>query len=322
MNSLTKRDISHEIITKLAKKAFPNLSYKNLKIKALTDGCFNSAYMLSFDDCFTTVLKVAPSPTVKVMTYEQNIMQAEVNSMRMIGEKTSIPVPKIYFYDRNCDLVDSEYFFMEEIKGVPFSQIGSKLTDEQICKIQFSLGKFVHEMSQVTNNKFGLFAQLEMQFNSWKTFFLTAIETLINDATSLNTDFGISVEKILNAVDKHSSLLDEIEIPRFIHWDLWEGNVFIQDDKITGIVDFERCMWGDPLMENIFSHYTKTETSYTKGYGIDKFTENQLRRRHLYNLYMMALMCVEPYFRGYTGSWLHNYALENLSLEVNWLLKN
>lgn len=155
-----------------------------------------------------------------------------------------------------------------------------------------------------------------------ENLFLTAIETLINDAVSLNVDFGIDVQKMLDAVGNHSSLLDEVEIPQFIHWDLWEGNVFVKDGKVTGIIDFERCMWGDPLMENIFMHYTKTETSYTKGYGVGKFTENQLCRRHLYNLYMMALMCVEPYFRGYTGSWLHNYALENLSFEVNWLLEN
>lgn len=179
MDSLTKREVSHEIITKLAKKAFPNLSTTNLKIKALTGGCYNSAYMLSFANSLSIVLKIAPSPAVRVMTYEQNVMQAEVDSMRMIREKTSIPVPEIYFYDRDCDLIDSEYFFMEELKGEPFSEIQSKLTDEQIGEIQFNLGKYVYEMSQITNNKFGLFAQPQMQFNSWKTFFLQQLKRLL-----------------------------------------------------------------------------------------------------------------------------------------------
>ena len=45
--------------------------------------------------------------------------------------------------------------------------------------------------------------------------------------------------------------LDEVQSPRLVHWDLWDGNVFVDPAtaQITGISDFERSLWGDPLME-------------------------------------------------------------------------
>ena len=49
--------------------------------------------------------------------------------------------------------------------------------------------------------------------------------------------------------------LDEITEPRLVYWDLWDGNVMVDTTthELTGMLDLERALWGDPLMESQFS---------------------------------------------------------------------
>ena len=28
---------------------------------------------------------------------------------------------------------------------------------------------------------------------------------------------------------------------------MWEGNIFVKDGEISGIIDWERAMWGEPV---------------------------------------------------------------------------
>ena len=321
MKSKTKRELDNNSIISLCSKAFHDKTLVDIKIAPLTQGCYNSAYLIRFRDDFKTVLKIAPSPTVKSMSYEENIMAAEVFAMKLVKENTNIPVPNIYFYDSEKDLIDSEYFFMEFLEGEPLSDAKVSMKPEEIMAIQIEVGSYVKQMSLFTNKNFGYCSQKSKQRDTWKDFFENAIHLLIRDAIDIKAELGTDISAIKQALSYNINLLDEITTARFVHWDLWEGNIFINNGKITGIIDFERCMWADPLIENIFMEIDNSE-HYKKGYGIVNFTQKEISRRHLYNLYAMLLMCVEPYFRGYTGNWLHNFAKENLALETKWLINN
>ena len=71
-------------------------------------------------------------------------------------------------------------------------------------------------------------------------------------------------------VSHNLDVLDEVSEPALVHWDLWAGNVFVKDGKITGITDFERALWGDPLMEHYFRMITepKRPEAFLRGYGL------------------------------------------------------
>ena len=81
MAYLTKNMQSEATLAKLTHRAFPERKLENLY--ELTEGYFNIAYEVSFEDGTKSILKIAPDPKVTVMTYEQNIMEAEVCSMRL-----------------------------------------------------------------------------------------------------------------------------------------------------------------------------------------------------------------------------------------------
>jgi len=66
----------------------------------------------------------------------------------------------------------------------------------------------------------------------------------------------------------------EIKEATLVHWDLWEGNVFIKDGHVSGIIDWERAMWGESLMDDRFRHHNKND-AFLIGFGKESFTEKE-----------------------------------------------
>ena len=65
-----------------------------------------------------------------------------------------------------------------------------------------------------------------------------------------------------------------------------------------GIIDFERALWDDPLMEYYFSHFNQT-SPFLEGYGKTTLTPSEKGRRALYDFYLDLIFCIECPFRQY-----------------------
>ena len=89
--SITKGALTDAVVNQMVRRAFGRDA---LEMEELKEGYFNIAYRIGLEDR-QVVLKIAPPREVPVMTYEKNIMFSEVDSMRMIAERTKVPVPKI-----------------------------------------------------------------------------------------------------------------------------------------------------------------------------------------------------------------------------------
>lgn len=321
MESVTKFQIKPEMLSNIIAKAFPSRKGLRYTFSALDGGYFNNAFAVSFSDGFRTALKISPTADVKVMAHERNIMEAEVEAIRLVRLKTSVPAPEIYFYDKSKAEIPSEYFFMELIDGEPLDKAAKALNPDELFAIDLRTAECVREMAEITGTRFGFFSQPEKQRKSWRQFFWLALSLIIEDGISVNADFRLSPELIIKAVEKHDYILDEITKPHLVHWDLWQGNIFVKNGKLSSIIDFERCMWADPLMENIFTDYDNLKPAFLWGAGISGMTENQYLRRRIYSLYLMATMVTECYFRGYVDSWIYSYSTQGLKKEVDYLLR-
>ena len=97
MESLTKNRHNEETLRKMGGRFFHPLELQSYK--ELTEGYFNVAYEVTLSSGEAVILKVAPANGIRVMTYERNIMCAEVQAMEMALEHGGIPVPKVLGYD-------------------------------------------------------------------------------------------------------------------------------------------------------------------------------------------------------------------------------
>ncbi len=113
MYSKTKHAQSEDVLRRMAVFALGlnQQEAESTKVRELTGGYFNAAYELTLADDRQVIVKIAPC-TDRLLTYEKNIMQAEVEAMRLTEEKTAVPVPHIYCYDNTHHLCNSRTIFL------------------------------------------------------------------------------------------------------------------------------------------------------------------------------------------------------------------
>ena len=135
---------------------------------------------------------------------------------------------------------------------------------------------------------------------------------LLEDGRRRGVELPASYEEISAEVDIRLPALASVKEPRLVHWDLWNGNVFVQEGHVSGIIDCERALWGDPLQEYYFRHLADHSEAFLKGYGNRFDSPEQLERRKLYDLYLELIMVIECYYREYEDPNHLRWAYNNL----------
>ena len=109
MQSLSKTPLNIETARKIVASNLGSAASLT-RFEELTEGFYNAAYLLEIDHRQKIVLKIAPPPAVRVLRYEKNILQAEVEALRLVKQQTQMPVPQVYFHDDSFSLLPSPYF--------------------------------------------------------------------------------------------------------------------------------------------------------------------------------------------------------------------
>ena len=312
MESITKNRQTKTDIINMVQKAFGcYITDQSISIKELTEGFFNVAYELVLPDQ-TVILKIAPPQGAMVMSYEENIMKAEVEALTLVKKNTRVPVPEVLYYDDSHSICDADYFFMEKIEGDSFFQQKNKglVPFEVQNSIYSQMGCYNYELNQIKGELFGYLGTPKKQGRNWRETFLTLQENVLQDGERIGINLTVPYDKLRTYIHKASYSLDEVTEPSFVHWDLWDGNVFIKENKISGIIDFERAMWADPLMEFNFRSHIKIKDFY-EGYG-RYLREEAPVRALLYDIYLFSIMVIETKYRGYPDQWQYNFASKQL----------
>jgi aminoglycoside phosphotransferase (APT) family kinase protein len=300
MESITKSKLAPEKINELVKNSF-GLEVSAKEITELTDGYFNTAYLLTLSNGLKTILKVSPPKDVQVMSYEENIMDTEVYVLNKLTSLETITVPKVLLYDKSCQLIENEFFFMEFIEGTPLNKVKTELSIEQRSKIYSELGTMVKEINSVSDNYFGYISQENKRFHSWTEAFLYMINELLEDALAVSAILPYETNRIYKLIYKNRSVLDSVKTPCLIHKDIWSGNIFIDEStaKITGIIDCERAIYGDPLLDPVCGFLINNE-DFMKSYaGRTVLSKEEELRVILYQIYLNLIMVIECSYRKY-----------------------
>lgn len=322
MYSTTKNAKTREQIATMVAHAFEGmqLAPHEQAIQELKDGWFNAAYAISLADGREVVLKIAPLPDADVLSYERNIMQTEVATMRLVQQNPAIPVPTIYFFDESLSICDSPYFFMQKIAGDNLEHVRATLEPVIQAKVDQQIGAIIHDINQFSGNYFGYQGNPELRGASWKATFIKLIDALLADGQRKHVELEYSYAEIRAAVLKHAAALDEVTTPYLVHWDAWNANFFVHDAKVVGIIDFERALWGDPLMEAQFRPFSgESLSNVMQGYGKIDFTPAEEQRNQLYSLYLALVMAIECYYRNYDTDVVRTLARQLLTTTMAWL---
>lgn len=292
----------------MAQKAFPDK--KVVDIKELTEGMCNVTYDITFDDGTESILKIAAKDRTGNTSNEVNLMRAEITAMKLVSENCSFKVADIQYYDTSNTICDGNYFFMEKLKGDNFHLVKGDMSEEAIAIIDTEIGKISRELSEVKNPQFGFLGEDE-RYDSLFCFTKHMLQNLISDAKRKDIDIVYDERTFMDQLEKDKGAFEAVEAASLVHWDMWEGNVFVKDGHVSGIIDWERALWGEPFMDDRFRMHNRGK-HFLEGFGQTSFSEDELTRLRWYDIILYLTMMIEVFYREFEDQGQYFWAKEML----------
>lgn len=317
ISSITKNKQPFSILSKLVQTYF-NQTISEQNVKELNGGYCNAIYEIAFENTQLppVILKIAPTPQTEMMQYEEGLLQTEVEVLKLIEDKTSIKAPKVLFYDTSCTLCNAPFFFMTKIPGQTVNTLPKQVASLQE-KIDSTIGNYLKQLNGIEGNKFGICNCPQTFSKTNKDFILKIFQMLLTDGIKKQCDLrAINYEDLSQLLLTNADIFEGVDKPHLVHWDLWEGNVFINNNEVSGIIDFERALWGDPLMEQTFSSFLKPSPSFLKAYGKTQFTPKELVRCQFYKIYRELGMIIECPYRDYKSEAQYMWVTGELKKDI------
>lgn len=300
MESKTKLKLEDHKIKQLVKEGLRD-STEIETISELSGGAFASLYKIVLKNGKKVVLKLSASDPRNELQYEQKLMETEVKVLRKLQADNKIPVPKILYYDDTKSILEVAYFFMEWVEGVQLSTLYDNLLPKEQEKVSKQLAKHAMKLHSYQEKYFGVLPLKGKQFTTWKETFLFMMKELLEDAEAKNIPLPYDYKTFYTIIESHSHCLEEVTKGSLVHKDLWYGNIMVDPKRleITSIIDFERAIVADPLLDNVCG-FLMENTFYMKHYMDRALTVDEEKRVVLYKIYLFLLMVVECYYRGYS----------------------
>lgn len=270
----------------------------------LSGGTFAAVWRATLDDGRDVVVKVGPPAGVPLLRYERGVIAAEARYYRTVAAATPlVPVPPVLHADDDVVVVGL-------LPGRPLTELPG---EDAATAVREQLGEALRHLHTATAGRcghFGYEGDGRASGPTWRAAFTAMTADLLADAADWDVALPVPADEVLATIDRHADALDEVERPTLVHFDLWDGNVLCEGDRLTGLVDGERYFWGDPLydfvspalgrrMEELPDH--PVLRGYHGGPGPHGFTGPQRRRLMLYRLQFAILLLAEMPSRGIIG---------------------
>ncbi len=241
---------------------------KTYTLERIQTGKFNESFYIHTKDG-DFVLRIAPPPETGLLFYEKRMMRREPGIHRLVKENTSVPIAEIFEYDFTGSIVKRDWLLMERLPGKPLSE--TSLSREKTEKLFFQLGKAVREFHSITNQWYGYprGSNTGPEETNWFDAFKNMWSRLLRDIVSTGIYGKDTANRLENLLLEKEKAFIHNSTPSLLHMDIWSQNILIdKHGNLTGLVDWDRGLWGDPEIEFSVLEYCGTSPpAFWRGYG-------------------------------------------------------
>ncbi|RKR86748.1 fructosamine-3-kinase [Micromonospora pisi] len=313
MESLTKLRVSETELDTLVRRGFgPDAQITQWR--ELTEGHYNVAYAVRLADGADLVLKIAPPPGLKLLSHEVDLMRTEIDFFRR-ARAGGVAVPEVVFADTERDLVGSDFVFLSRIDGVTLNTVRDTLSPGGLAAVRAQVAAETARLHTISGPAYGYPLRDSRSWQpTWRAAFEAMVRDILDDALRLGTRLPVGVDEIAARLHRRADLLDQVDRPALIHFDLWDGNVFVLPDgtggaTLTGLIDGERALYGDPVAEFVSMTLFRDPAELPgllaayrgAGHTSIQLTPDVRHRLALYTCYLYLIMLVEGGTRGWQG---------------------
>ncbi|WP_305790195.1 phosphotransferase [Symbioplanes lichenis] len=288
----------------------PALGSEVAEAAELSGGGFAAVWRATLADGREVVVKVGPPPSARLLRYEAGMIASEAVYFRAVAGRA--PVPAVL-------AATDDWIVTSLLPGRP-------LTGGPSPRARHELGAVMARVHELTGPHFG-YTGARAAGPDWPSAYAAIMDALLADAA----DWDVPLPPGIRAtIDRHRAALAVVTRPALLHFDLWDGNVLVHDDHLSGLVDGERFLYGDPLLDLVspaLFHRIEDDPDhpFLRGYAeaTGLVVDDAARvRLGLYRLHLYTLMLAEAPSRGIPlDSDRHHHVTALLEAELTEVLR-
>lgn len=277
---ITKQDVQGMLAKAYKKKDV-------LDIKECRGGFSNDVYEIICPPSGTNLI---------VKIYDNNYpwrMEKELYVYNLLCEHTQLPVPEVLGYDLSQKVVPLNYLILSKLKGQMLSDVKEDLKSKELQNLYIQLGEVLKKIHSITFDVFGyIVTEIVDSYPTNAEYMHSMFEKNLKQYIEISGNSTIA-DKIYTFINKNQKLLNYCPKACLCHNDYHESNFMVLKEgkewKVSGIIDVENALAGDPLLDiaKLFYYSVKGNdykaAGFMKGYGnlSDAFEE----RLQIYQLY-------------------------------------
>jgi aminoglycoside phosphotransferase (APT) family kinase protein len=158
-------------------------------------------------------------------------------------QAADVPVPKVVAVDEEAD-----YLITSKMRGEPLVDSWSALSSSAQERIARQAGSYLAKIHNVTFDQIGTLLHLG-KFDTWYGY----IDDYYRHHAGIALESGSITQEAyargLAMVRDHKDFLDTVQTGHLVHNDYHFENVLQEDGEVTGIIDFEWALAGDPVWD-------------------------------------------------------------------------
>jgi aminoglycoside phosphotransferase (APT) family kinase protein len=263
-------------------------------ISTLHGGEIAAVYEVAFADL--------AHPPLVLKVYPDDLhwkMQKEVTVVGLVQDRLRVPTPRILLADDSKTLLGLNFIVMSKLDGSILGQLERTLASEQRVSAYAQIGQLLREFHRIPMEAFGYIGAkgIWTAHSSNHAYLTHQFQRKLTEFTERGGDPGLA-ERIAAHFAERAELLNACARAVLCHNDLHAGNLLATITngslRLTGVLDFEGALAGDPLMDVAKALYYLDEESRRAllgGYGaMDR--EHWFQTLDLYHLYfVLELWC-------------------------------
>jgi hygromycin-B 7''-O-kinase len=220
-------------------------------------------------------------------------MKKELFVYELLSTNISIPMPVILLSDDSKTVLTQNYVLMEKIDGEILSKFGAELEPSQLREIYRQLGGALRAIHSISLESFGYISNGIIDPHPNNHSYMThQFRKKLSEFSHLGGKQSTH-DTVKEFLSDNSYLFKECPSAVLCHNDYHEGNFLLNKIdtkwKLTGVIDVENALAGDPFLDIAKMYYyaihdnTDKEQGFWDGYG--RVSVPWKQRLNIYKLY-------------------------------------
>lgn len=226
-------------------------------------------------------------------------MQKEVAVIGLIQNRVSVPVPRILLADDTKTLLGLNFTLMTRLGGSVLLQLEADLLPAQRHSVYAQIGRLLREFHAIAMEAFGYIGATGIlaAHATNRTYLTHQVERKLREFAHRGGDADLA-GRVAGYFGDRAELFNACTRAVLCHNDLHAGNLLATVANgsltLTGVLDFEGALAGDPLMDVAKALYyldPEARRALLEGYGVME-RANWAQTLDLYHLYfVLELWC-------------------------------